>query len=148
MIINGKIAHGMMRGEHLIDRYYNRLRNVLGFAPFKGTLNIKLDKNIDIKNFELKRLDHVLMSGRSWIDVRLAPAILHFKDKKVDCWIIREEKGVHYKDVIEILTKDNINDMIPIKIGMDVKVELHMVKRPGYEKFREKMKSLVFRTNE
>lgn len=151
MIIKGQIAHGVLRGEALIERYYHRLRNVLGFAPFKGTLNIQLEKPIDVKDYELKRLDHVLMSGRTWVDVRLAPAILHFtqdnEKRKFGCWIIREEKSIHYLDVIEVLSKENIKDSYSFKTGDVVEVEIQKVKRPTYKVFREKVKSLIFAGN-
>ena len=151
MIIKGKIVHGVLRGEALIERHYNRLRNVLRFDPFKGTLNIQIEKPIDIKDFELKRLEHVLMSGRTWVDVRLAPAILHFKKDnehhKFNCWIIREEKSVHYPDVIEVLSKENIKEKFDFKTGTEVEIELHKVKRPKYEVFRAKVKSLIFSGN-
>ena len=150
MIIKGKIAHGVLRGEALIERYYHRLRNVLGFAPYKGTLNIQIEKSIDMRDFELKRLEHVLMSGRIWIDVRLAPAVLHLKKNgkgKINCWIIREEKSVHYPDVIEILAKENIKENHDIKTGDEVEIELHKVRRGTYEKARTKIKNIIYRGN-
>lgn len=149
MILKGKIVHGVLRGEALIEKYYHRLRNVLGFAPFKGTLNIQIEKPINIKDFELKRIEHVLMSGRKWVDVRLAPAILYFKQNnerhKFNCWIIREDKSVHYPDLIEILTKENIREKVDFKTGTQVEIEINKVKRPAYTKFREKVKSMIFK---
>ena len=151
MIVKGKIIPGVLRGGPLIDRYYHRLRNVLGFAPFKGTINIKIEKPINMKDFEIKRLEHILLSGRRWIDVRLAPAVLYIKDEdkthKIDCWIIREERSVHYPDVVEIITKDDVREIIDIEIGTEVELEIHKVKRPMYEKYREKIKSIIFRGN-
>ncbi|MBI5332376.1 MAG: DUF120 domain-containing protein [Candidatus Aenigmarchaeota archaeon] len=148
MIVKGNIIPGVLRGVPLIERYLHRLRNVLGFAPFLGTLNIKIEKAINMKDYETKRLDHILLSGRTWIDVRLAPASLYIRDgetlNKIDCWIIREEKGVHYPDVVEIVAKDDIKKTMNVEIGTEVELEIHKVKRPRYEKYREKIKSLIF----
>ncbi len=151
MIVRGEVAHGVLRGGSLVERYYNRLRNILGFAPYKGTLNIHLEKRIDIKDFELKRLDHILQSGRVWVDVRLAPVNMFYekdgKRHKIECWIIREEKTVHYPDVVEILSKDNIKEKTGIKTGDVVELELFKVRRKRYERVRTKIKSIIFRGN-
>ncbi|MFH0836790.1 MAG: DUF120 domain-containing protein [Candidatus Aenigmatarchaeota archaeon] len=151
MIVKGKVIPGVLRGGPLIERYYHRLRNVLGFAPYKGTINIRIDTPIDMKDFETKRLEHILLSGRRWIDVKLAPGVLYIKDEdkthKIICWVIREEKGVHYPDVVEVITKDDVKEVVDISIGTEVEIELHRVKRPRYERYREKIKSIIFLGN-
>ncbi|MBS3128590.1 DUF120 domain-containing protein [Candidatus Woesearchaeota archaeon] len=42
--ITGTIVNGIGKGAWFVPQYKEKIRSVLGFTPFPGTLNILLDK--------------------------------------------------------------------------------------------------------
>lgn len=128
MKLKGVIFPGVSRGANYIEIFFDRIRGLIGFVPYKGTLNVKLEKQIDFKLFDTKRIEHVLLDGTTRVDARLAPIKLHIKkeniDVEYDCWAIREERGIYEKDILEILAKDNIKQKFSLKDGDEVDVEL------------------------
>ena len=69
MKVKGTVFTGVLRGSSMIDAYYPRLINILGFAPFKGTLNVKLALEFDIKKYSTKKISRRL-SGTHHISCR------------------------------------------------------------------------------
>jgi len=74
--ISGKIAPGPMRGSSMIHHFFYRLTSVMGFEPFKGTLDIKARNPVDLKKFATATLDKVLLDGSRSIDLYIAPVTL------------------------------------------------------------------------
>ncbi|MEM7813480.1 MAG: DUF120 domain-containing protein [Candidatus Aenigmatarchaeota archaeon] len=134
--LNGEIVRGVIRGRELIERFSSRLEGLLGFKPYPGTLNVRVEQPVDIEDFETKRLEHVLLDGSLWIDARLAPVKLTFGEKSVDAWIIADERGLHEEDVLEVIHKDRLTETMGLKLGDKVVVEL--IKRPRTLKSRLK----------
>jgi len=134
--LHGTIVRGVIRGRELIERFADRLEGLLGFRPYPGTLNVKIERPIDIEDFETKRVEHILLNGSLWIDARLAPIKFTFKDKTIDAWVIEDERGLHENDVLEILHKDRLMDMFGLKQGDEVVIELR--KQP--RSFRSRLK--------
>ena len=132
MIITGKIFHGLHRGEPWIDHYFYRIVGLLNIKPFKGTLNIKLDKEVDISDYMTKVLEHVDASGRHIIEARFCPAKLRVrKDDKIieeNCWIFRQENGPYKDDVIEIISEKCLEKELGLKEGDAVEVMIARLK--------------------
>lgn len=130
MKIKGIIFPGAARGEAYVNIYFDRIRGLVGFTPSPGTLNIKLERRIDIVMHETKRVEHILLHGKPRIDARLAPIILHMEGHApYDCWAIRQEKGVYHKDVLEIIAKDNLRQKFGLKDGDRVEIEFKETRR-------------------
>jgi len=135
--IHGIIYEGAMRGKQLIERHGNRLQHMLGYYPFPGTVNVKLDKKINMEDYETTRLQHHLLDGRVWIDARLAKAVLHKNGISQECWIIREETSVHEEEIVEIISKEELKTKLQLKEDDDVEVELYLkTRQSSYEKFK------------
>ena len=128
--LKGKIISGVLRGKRTIKAYSPRIINLLGFKPFEGTLNLKIEKPIDIRRFATKKISRILMNGSERIEAYLAPAVLCFK-KKYNCWVIRQTNNVHKDDIIEIIAKDNLKEKFSLKEGNEVEVMLfeHEIKK-------------------
>ena len=134
--LHGIVARGVIRGHDLIERFADRLEGLLGFRPYPGTLNVKIEKPINTEDFETKRVEHILLDGTLWIDARLTPVKFIFKDRSIDAWAIEDERGLHEADVLEIIYKERLMDMLGIKMGDEVMIEL--TKRPRGLKSRLK----------
>ena len=104
--LKGEVFTGVLRGKPLIEKYHPRLIGILGFEPFKGTLDIKLEKKFDIKPYSEKRLEHVLQSGHKMVYAYFAKVKMHvkkIKNSSYECWAMRQSNGVYGDDVIEIV---------------------------------------------
>ncbi len=124
LTLKGKIMSGVMRGSPLIDTFYYRLIGILGFEPFKGTMDIQMEKPVDVAQYSTRAVDHLLIDGTRKVYVYLAPIVLTInKDGTEDynCWAMREP-GSQQQDVIEIIAKDNLKDKLALKDGDIVEV--------------------------
>jgi riboflavin kinase len=130
MKLKGNVTVGAMQGMELIEKYFLRLINIIGYEPFKGTLDIRLEKTIDIKNYATKSVDHILMDGSKKIYAYLAPVTLSAKGQDVECWAIRQPESVYEKDIIEIVHKENLREKLSLQNGDEVEVTLFEQPRP------------------
>ena len=122
MKIKGKVFTGTLRGQSLVDIYFFRLVNVLGFEPFKGTMDIKMEEAVDVKLYATKKIETVLLDGSSRIDAYLAPIILSVGDQDYECWAIRQLKPIHGEDSLEIIAKDNLREKFSLNDGDEVEI--------------------------
>jgi CTP-dependent riboflavin kinase len=129
VIVSGKIAPGVGRGKELIGKFYDRLRGVLMIDIYKGTLNVELEKPVNIKKYETKRMDHVLMDGKPFVEMRMAPVRLHFEDKAIPCWFIRQERAPHEENIVELISEYNLKEVLGLKDYDAVRVEFEEVPR-------------------
>lgn len=140
--LKGNVVHGVIRGKELIERFSDRLHGLIGFKPFSGTLNVKVDHPVSIEDFETMRIQHVLSSGVVWIDARLAPVRLHFKGQAEQCWLIREERGLHDMDVIELISEHRLFSKMGMTYGDEVEVELTELRHPIHSRLAEAFRSI------
>jgi len=122
MKVKGKIFSGVLRGEPLVGIYFHRLVGILGFEPFGGTMNVKLEKDIDIELYSTKSIDQVLMDGTIKVDAFLAPIIFSAKGQDYECWAMRHTGYTHEADVIEVLAKENLKEKFSLKDEDEVEI--------------------------
>ncbi|MDI6721348.1 MAG: DUF120 domain-containing protein [Candidatus Aenigmarchaeota archaeon] len=123
MILRGKIVHGPMRGEGLVEHFYYRIIHTLGFEPYKGTLDVKIDKHIDLEPYATKVLDHILLDGTRMIDAYLCPVTIRKDGKEEKAWAMQKHKDVHSRGILEILSKDRLKDKLELKEGDMVEID-------------------------
>jgi len=145
------ITTGVLRGHSMIDIYYPRIMGLLKIEPVKGTLDLRLEKPVDMRKFATKQLNHVLMDGSTIVDAYLAPIVLHIKFKENDeekvedlrCWAIRQGISIYREDILEVISNVSIKDKYGLKDGD--KLEIIMFQLPakkGMAKIKEKAKYL------
>lgn len=129
IIIEGEVVKGIGEGAYYMKEYYDKINEKLNFAPYGGTLNIKLNENF--VNFNFGRYVSVVISvfkksGRTFGKVKCIPVKL-FKDKtednNEDCFIILPER-THHKNIIEIISEFNLREKLNLKEGDGVKIVL------------------------
>jgi riboflavin kinase len=133
-----------MRGKDLIERFSDRLTGILGFRPYPGTLDVKLEEPVEFELYETKRLEHVLMDGDLWIDARLAPVKLRVKGDVIDAWAIHEERGLVDEDMLEILAPFSFREKYGLKEGDILDVELLEHPLPTTKAIRKNLKQIFF----
>ena len=123
--IQGKVFTGVMRGSGIVDYHFNRLSGILGFEPFKGTLNIKLERSIDMSLYSTKAIEHILLDGTKKIDALLAPIVLTIKKEKeenCECWAMRDMSNIYSDDIIEVIAHDNLKEKFSLRDDENVVV--------------------------
>lgn len=113
--LTGKIFTGVLRGTPLLDVYFHRIVGLIGYEPYKGTMNVRLERKIKFELYFTRAIDQILMDGTRKVDALLAPVHLRIRDNEIDCWAIRQPGGVYGEDVIEIVSKRNLKQEFSLK---------------------------------
>lgn len=119
--LKGMVEAGVARGAPLVDAYFFRLIGILGYEPFKGTLNVKLERIVDIRDYATKDISHVLMDGTTEVYAYLAPIIFAYKGQNYDCWVIAPHEHEKSSE-IEVLAKDNLHERFALKDGDEAEI--------------------------
>jgi CTP-dependent riboflavin kinase len=150
MKVRGMIFSGVLRGEPLIEMYYHRLAGIIGFEPFRGTLDIKLERDVDVRRFSTKSMDHILMDGSTKVYAWLAPVNLiagKETEVKFPCWAMQQAGGIYEDNIIEILAHDYLKGKLGLNDRDIVEVEFFepAKKETGGEKLVSRIKKAATR---
>ena len=128
IFIHGTVSSGMGEGGYYICQkgYMDQFKDLLGFTPYEGTLNLTVDKD-DMKKLDFLKgpSDYVLKGfasdGRSFGNVLVFKAKL----KNIDCAIVVPERS-HYRNILEIVCQYHLRRTLGLSDGspIDLKVEL------------------------
>lgn len=127
--LRGNLISGMGEGAYYMSLkgYTKQFKNKIGYVPFPGTLNVKLDSKENIESIrQFDALDGVLIKGfsdgkRTYGWVKCFSAILN---KSVDCQLIRLERTHHDPSVIELISKTNIRKHAKLSDGSKVIIKI------------------------
>jgi len=92
MKVRGEIFSGVVRGTPLVEKYFPRLIGLLGFKPFVGTMDAKMERPVDISAFSTRTIDHVLQDGRKKVNAYLAPVRIRKSTKSYQLMDIRSRE--------------------------------------------------------
>jgi len=127
--LEGTLFSGLGEGAYYVskDGYRKQFMEKLGFAPYPGTLNLKLTSEYDVKTrTELDSYPAVELHGfenedRSFGGVKCYPALINNKVKGAILTAMR----THYdSSVLEIVAPVYIRGSLKLKDGQKVKVEV------------------------
>ena len=140
IVLKGNVFTGSGRGEQLIEKYKHNLKGILKFQPLLGTLNIKLEENVDIEYFYKEKVSFILLDGKEKINMYVAEVTLLKDSKKLQCWAIRDPNDIYPKNVIELIHEKSIRDEIGLKDDDEVVIEMEYkrgkkFKTPGADLF-------------
>ncbi len=128
LIIKGKVVTGMMEGRYYIGRkgYSERIKSALGFAPFAGTLNLRL-KTMDDRGYkeQLEAKKGIVIPGfedeeRAFGSLKCFPCRL----RDESCAVVIPERSHRGPDTLEIISGHNLRKKLGLSDGDDVKVEV------------------------
>ena len=100
----------------------------IGYIPFSGTLNIKLNQLQATQVIQqLDELDNVMLEPfsdgkRTYGWVKCFHATLN---ESIKCELIRLERTHHDSSVIELISKNNLRKTAKLKTGSKVTVKIH-----------------------
>jgi len=122
LTIEGTIESGIGEGKYYVSRpfYKKQFEESLGFAPYPGTLNIRLPDETDIKLRKfLDRYPSLIVQsgvseGRSFGNVRCYKALI---DGKIEGAVIIPLRTHHPPNVVEIISPINLKHTLKKKDG-------------------------------
>ena len=111
-----------------LDGYTEQFKVKIGYIPFPGTLNIKLNQLQTTQIIQqLDNLDNVIIDPfsdgkRTYGWVKCFHATLN---NSVKCELIRLERTHHDNSVIELISKNNLRKTAKLKTGSKVTVQIN-----------------------
>ncbi|MBS3054326.1 MAG: DUF120 domain-containing protein [Candidatus Aenigmarchaeota archaeon] len=124
MRIKGKVFSGFGRGHDLIEKWKGRITYLLKFEPFPGTLNVRLEKPLNMAPYSTIEMDYVLSHGKRHIDAYFAPIKLVSGGRAEECWAMRDADKTYGIDVLEIVATKSLKESLGLKDGDEVEIEL------------------------
>ena len=126
--IKGKVVAGMGEGAYYMSLkgYTKQFKSKLGYVPFPGTLNVKLDDKKYINSVrQFLELEGVKITSFS-DGKRTYGWVKCFRGKinnKLDCELIILERTHHDESIIEFISEKNIRKHLKLKNNSSVKVK-------------------------
>lgn len=124
--LSGKVVAGMGEGSYYMGQagYTKQFRKELGFTPYPGTLDIKLERDSVELRETLARLPSKQAKGfetseRTFGPVKFFPARL----KKSRVALILPFRS-HHKDIVELVAPKNLRKTLRLNDGDPVQVEV------------------------
>jgi len=119
--IRGKVATGLGEGQYYLSRegYCSQFHRKLGFVPFPGTLNIKLDKPF-IPSGEAIKIMEFSDEGKTFGGCQCYLTRIN----GIKAVIVRPERSSYPSDLIEIIAPIRLRESLGLSDGDEVEVIL------------------------
>jgi riboflavin kinase len=130
-VLRGVVVRGLGEGARFMSlpRYSRQLRAALGWAPFAGTLNLKLDeagarvkrelearRGIEVKSF--------FERNQRFGSVKLFPCLVKSNSREERGAVILPEKSFYGESVLEVVSPRCLRRALRLKDGCGVQVKL------------------------
>jgi riboflavin kinase, archaea type len=122
----GKVASGLGEGRYYLSQpgYVVQFTERLGYAPYPGTLNVRLTgdamrKVALVAHWSGLRIDGFQTSGRTFGGATCFPARMNGRA----CHLIHPDRS-HYKDVVEFVAPDCLREALGLKDTDTVTIDL------------------------
>ncbi len=119
----GKVFSGLGEGEFYVNLYARNFHRVLGIRPYPGTLNVRLNsRSVELAEKCLKREYAILVDPplEGYGRVCVWPAYI----KCLRVFVIRPEKTVYKRDVIELISDKNLREVFNLVDGDLIRVQV------------------------
>ena len=130
IVLSGKLVSGLGEGAYYMSLkgYTKQFIKKIGYIPYPGTLNIRLDN----KKFSqmINQLDEDFISIKidSFSDKNRTYGWVKCYDAKLntsyDCKLIRLERTHHDSSMIEFISKHNLRKTGKLKTGSKIKIKI------------------------
>lgn len=122
--LKGEVVSGAEEARYFLslEGYKKRFREIFGFEPFEGTLNVKLEGNTLKKYERLKEKEGIhiegfVEKGEKFGSVECFPAEIN----GVYSLVILPEK-TRYEEQVEIVAEDKLRNELGLEDGEEVKI--------------------------
>ena len=127
--LNGKIVSGMGEGKYYMSLkgYTKQFKTKLGYIPFPGTLNVKLndEKYIqaisDLSQHAGIKIDSFSDGKRTFGWVKCFSGRIN---NKIECELIILERTHHDKSIIEFISKNYIRKSLKVRDNSSISIKI------------------------
>jgi len=127
--LNGSVISGLGEGAYYMSLkgYTKQFKAKIGYVPFPGTLNIKLNQLQatqiiqQLDEIDNMTLDPFFDGKRTYGWVKCFHATLN---DSIKCELIRLERTHHDNSVIELISKNNLRKTVGLQTGSKVTVQI------------------------
>lgn len=123
---SGQVASGLGEGRYYLSQpgYVVQFTERLGYAPYPGTLNVRLNarslrKVALLDSWTGIRIDGFHASGRTFGGATCFPAKMNGRS----CHLIHPDRS-HYKDVVEFVAAECLREALPVRDDDVVEVDI------------------------
>ncbi|RLG18842.1 riboflavin kinase [Candidatus Micrarchaeota archaeon] len=124
--LRGRLFTGLKEGKYYMaqEGYRRQFKKKLGFAPYAGTLNLRLDEPASRAPLDLaagERIEGFKAEDRFFGGLTAYSAIINDKIRGA---LVVPDRTHYRKDVIELVAKENIRKELDLKDGDLVEVRI------------------------
>jgi riboflavin kinase len=122
--LKGTIFTGTGKGKYFMSQqgYKRQFEKSLGFIPFEGTLNIKV--NIDEARDFLKSKKPIIIKGFKSLENDFGGLKCYkIKVKNIKAAIIIPDRTHYNKETLELISKENIRKSLSLNDGNSIELE-------------------------
>ncbi|MDO8480545.1 MAG: DUF120 domain-containing protein [Nanoarchaeota archaeon] len=122
--LKGAVMHGLGEGAYYmgLKGYVDQFKSLLGFVPYPGTLNLKMEAP-SLQHFLVGKEKIVIagftLSGRTFGGLDAYPVSI----KNMPCALIIPHRTSHNPDVAEIISKEYLRGKLKLKDNDTVEVK-------------------------
>jgi riboflavin kinase, archaea type len=123
---SGKVASGLGEGRYYLSQpgYVVQFTERLGYAPYPGTLNVRVDgsalRKVElVGNWSGLRIDGFQATGRTFGGATCFPARMNGHP----CHLIHPDR-THYQDVVEFVAADCLRDALRVRDDDPVQIDI------------------------
>ena len=128
--LSGSVISGLGEGAYYmsLNGYTKQFKVKIGYIPFPGTLNIKLNQLQatqiiqQLDDLESVIIDPFSDGKRTYGWVKCFHATLN---DSIKCELIRLERTHHNNSIIELISKNNLRKTSKLKTGSKVTIKIH-----------------------
>lgn len=128
IIIKGLVSDGVGDGKYYLGLtgYKNGIKEKLGFTPFPGTLNLKLNKSEVEKRLQLRAIDPITVPGFKEGEKNFGDLFLYRCkiDSKIEGAILIPVRTHHGLDILEVIASVELRKALKKNNGSEVSVEV------------------------
>ena len=131
--MEGTLETGLGEGGYYISKrgYMEQFEKRLGWRPFEGTFNLRLEENEVPKIEAMKAAEGILIEGfeqesRTFGKAWLFKCVLINGSKKVEECAVISPKRTHYRRVIEVISPVYLRDELKAKDGGSFVVQIDL----------------------
>lgn len=129
--LTGAVTSGMGEGRHYITLpgYMRQFRDLLGYEPFAGTLNIDLTEESIRRRAHIGAIDPITIEGwededRTYGPAYCYPATIVTEERYEQAHVIAPERTHHGDDHLEVIAPDRLRDALGLEDGDEVTIDV------------------------
>ena len=121
--LKGRVSSGKGQGREFVNLSWARkqIEEKLGFTPYSGTLNVRLDgESIKMKGVLMNATGAEILPAPSYCRGRIFEASI----MKVKCAVVIPEVPDYPEDVVEVISSGNLRERFHLVDGSWVEVKV------------------------